>query len=568
MKTPVIAIGLDAADPELLEAWMAAGHLPNLSTLREQGGYGRLTSLEYYKAEVPWTMFLTGCRPETIGYWTAAKYDAASYGVDEVGAYDYAEYPPFYALGDEYRVAVFDVPQTALSKKVNGLQVLAWGAHSPQTPSHSEPPELFEQINAKYGAHPSLHKDHGAWWNESYLKFLQTASKTGIERRVAICRDWLKQERWDLLLTIFGEPHSVGHDLWHVSREDHPLHGKTRAEASFTSDPMLDVFQAIDRGVGELIAAAPEGAYVTVFAVHGSGNNTTDLASMVFLPEFLYRFSFPGKYFFGPGLADGKPAPIITKPRSGGWQNSLWQDYRYVASPVRRFIRNSLPRRVRNSIERIIGPLPTGGVAAPSELMKRGQKLAWQPTSWYRPLWPKMKAFALPSFSEGYVRINLAGREPQGIVAPEDYDALCEELTAELYKLVNPRTGKKIVKKVVRMRDSATDSRPGRPDADLVAIWDDEPADVVDHPKLGRIGPIPYRRSGSHRARGFWAIKGPGIAAGTKFPEADAINLPPTLLELMGASPPGHLDGEAMLKRSAVVSCWQPAARKPASAAG
>ena len=257
MKTPVVAIGLDAADPELLEAWMAAGHLPNLSKLREQGGYGRLKNLEYYKAETPWTMFLSGCYPEKIDYWTPVKFFEGSYKADEIGAYDFVEYPPFYALGDDFRVAVFDVPQTALSNRVNGLQVLAWGAHSPQTPSHSEPPELFDEINAKYGEHPSLHKDHGAWWNESYLKFLHAASRTGIERRVAICREWLRQERWDLLLTIFGEPHSIGHDLWHVSREDHPLHGKTAAGRSFSSDPVLDVFRSIDRGIGELIAAAP-----------------------------------------------------------------------------------------------------------------------------------------------------------------------------------------------------------------------------------------------------------------------------------------------------------------------
>ena len=91
MKTPVIAVGLDAADPELLEGWMAAGHLPNLKKLREQGGYGRLTNLEYYKAETPWTSFLSGCRPDTIGYWTPVKFFEGSYQADEIEAYDFIE---------------------------------------------------------------------------------------------------------------------------------------------------------------------------------------------------------------------------------------------------------------------------------------------------------------------------------------------------------------------------------------------------------------------------------------------------------------------------------------------
>ena len=456
MKTSVVAIGLDAADPELLETWMAAGHLPNLSKLREQGGYGRLKNLEYYKAETPWTMFLSGCYPEKIDYWTPVKFFEGSYKADEIGAYDFDEYPPFYALGDDFRVAVFDVPQTALSKRVNGLQVLAWGAHSPQTPSHSEPPELFDEINVKYGEHPALHKDHGAWWNESYLKFLHAASRTGIERRVAICRDWLRQERWDLLLTIFGEPHSIGHDLWHVSREDHPLYGKTAAGRSFASDPVLDVFRSIDQGIGELIAAAPENAYVTVFAVHGCGHNTTDLGSMVFLPEFLYRFNFPGRYIIAPGKANGHVPPVITNPKGSSWQNNLWQNYRYVANPVRRFLRLVLPRRIRNPLEKLFGALPSGGAISPAELIRRGEKVGWQPTMWFSPLWPKMRAFALPSFSEGYIRINLQGREPQGIVAPADYDALCDELIGRAASLGEPahRQGHR--------QESHQDSRLGR----------------------------------------------------------------------------------------------------------
>lgn len=57
MKKPVIAIGLDAADPSLLETWMSQGHLKNLRRLRAQGAYTRLNNLDYYRAETPLTTF-------------------------------------------------------------------------------------------------------------------------------------------------------------------------------------------------------------------------------------------------------------------------------------------------------------------------------------------------------------------------------------------------------------------------------------------------------------------------------------------------------------------------------
>jgi predicted AlkP superfamily phosphohydrolase/phosphomutase len=81
-----------------------------------------------------------------------------------------------------------------------------------------------------------------------------------------------------------------------------------------------------------------------------------------------------------------------------------------------------------------------------------------------------------------------------------------------------------------------------------VVIWNEEPADVVDHPEFGRIGPVPYRRTGSHRGRGFWAIRGPGIEAGSKLPTAHAVDLTATILSLMNAPLPEYLDGSPIIQ--------------------
>ena len=120
MSAKVIAIGMDAGDPVLLERWMDAGLLPGLAGLRSQGAWGRLVGGDYYRAEAVWTTLLTGCGPERTGYWTALTFEPEAYGVTDRGAYDYAEHPPFYALGDQGRVAAVDVPQARLSPDVNG----------------------------------------------------------------------------------------------------------------------------------------------------------------------------------------------------------------------------------------------------------------------------------------------------------------------------------------------------------------------------------------------------------------------------------------------------------------
>ena len=43
--------------------------------------------------------------------------------------------------------------------------------------------------------------------------------------------------------------------------------------------------------------------------------------------------------------------------------------------------------------------------------------------------WARTRAFSLPSDMTAYVRVNLKGREPEGVVAAgHEYEALCDEL--------------------------------------------------------------------------------------------------------------------------------------------
>jgi predicted AlkP superfamily phosphohydrolase/phosphomutase len=546
MKKPVIAIGLDAADPSLIEQWMDRGHLENISRLREQGTYARLENLDYYRAETPWTTFLTGCSPQKTGYWSPIKFYPETYDAKLVEAYDFKEYRPFYALGDDFRVAVFDMPHAQVVDGVNGIQVMAWGAHSPQGPSASQPASLLQEIIDKHGSHPGLHNDHANCFDRAALERLQGILETGIARRAEICKDLLQQEQWDLFLTIFGETHAAGHFMWHLSQPDHPLY-ETLGEKG-ANDRMLAVFKAIDRAIGEILTAAPEDAHIIVFSAHGMGTNVMDVPSGTFLPEFLYRYSFPGRYGIAKGEAGTPVADPITQCKKNSWAWEVWSS-KDDPNPLRRFLRREAPYRVFKRIEPFLGSSPQPDLVSPQKLNEQSNPMSFQPAEWYKPCWSKMKAFALPSFSEGYVRINLQGREAQGIVAPEDYEAVCDEISQKLYALKDARTGTPMVKRIVRMRQSPSDRDPKLPDADLAVIWQEEyAADTVDSPEYGRIGPVPHFRTGSHRAEGFFIGKGPGIEAGSNLPVSRSFDLTPTILQLMDAPIPAHCEGKSLIE--------------------
>ena len=549
MKKPVIAIGLDAADPKLIEQWMSEGHLPNLSKVREQGIYGRLHnsvnyqggSAEFSSTEPLWVMMATGCLPDKTGFWDTITYAPETYkvGCDPIyGGYDYQEYKPFYALGDDYRVAAFDVPVTRVCSGVNGLQITGWGGHHPFYPSESEPSEILPRIIEQYGNNPVYRKDNGIWWDKNYFNWVTKSVEKSVATRAQICCDILKKDNWDLFITGFGETHTLGHDLYNMSQPDHPLYPYTN-KIDTLGDPMLKGFQQVDRAVGRILDVAPEDSYVVLFAVHGMGANLTDLLSMMLLPEIIYRFNFPGKAALGYGDIDRPAPPIITNKIRNGWSAEVWRQV-YEPNPIKKLWHTWTHKKFLRE--------PKHGLLSPYPLLEKKVELSWMPAFWYSSLWPQMKAFALPAYADGHIRINLKGRDRDGIVEPSEYDALCNEITDVLYRLKDGRSQQSLVKQVVRTRKSPLDNDSKLPDPDLIVVWHEIPTDVVDSPDVGRIGPITYNRPGGHRENGFLLAKGEGITANSDLSTGRAVDIGPTILNLMGAEIPEYFDGKPLLK--------------------
>src|SRR6185295_13718426 len=85
--------------------------------------------------------------------------------------------------------------------------------------------------------------------------------------------------------------------------------------------------------------------------------------------------------------------------------------------------------------------------------------------------WKTTRAFSLPTDQYGWIRVNLAGREAQGIVSPVQYDETCAQLEAMLRALTT-EGGEPLVRDIVRTAACAK-SASGNPLPDLVVHWED-----------------------------------------------------------------------------------------------
>jgi predicted AlkP superfamily phosphohydrolase/phosphomutase len=149
------------------------------------------------------------------------------------------------------------------------------------------------------------------------------------------------------------------------------------------------------------------------------------------------------------------------------------------------------------------------------------------------------------------VRINVAGRDGDGGIALTDFAAVCDELTAMIGQLVATRTGEPAVAEVIRVREEADQGKDLSP-ADLIIRWRDHiTGDVMDHPDLGRVGPVPYFRAGGHAMKGFMLGVGPSFRPDQRLPDVTTQDVTATILDRLGLPKPAHMTGTAIERAAA-----------------
>jgi predicted AlkP superfamily phosphohydrolase/phosphomutase len=530
-RSKVLAIGLDGYEQSLAETLMDAGELPHLAALRDRSARFLLDHGSATRTGLAWEHVSTGKSPDVSGRFSAVDFDTDTYEVWHTGT----SLPPFPAALAA-RTVVFDPPYFDLRKAPNVQGVTNWGAHDPGVERGSRPGDVMEELLARFGDYPARSSMYDIVWGSPEQTLVQ-----GANVRVRAAR-WLLEERcpdWDLGLVVAGELHSAIENLWHGIDPAHPLH--ELPSAADAESGLRAVYRATDSLVGELVSAFPNAA-VVAFAMNGMGPNRSDVASMALLSELLYRHHFFRPLLRVPGSWSDAPRGIPMPDSRVPWSQAVKTWIKQLPEPfdfTRRVAAQVLPENIKRLL-RPAGPEPLhradGIVRLP---------LDWQPSDLYQPYWRSMRYFALPSFYDGRVRINLEGREREGMVSPADYQSVCDEVESLVRSCRDARTGATVVDHVVR-GGGQDPMALGPTESDLVIVWS-AAALGFDHPIHGRMGPLPYRRAGGHTGPyGMAYIAGGGIKTGT-FGVRSSFDVVPTVVSLLGEHLPPGLSGQTLL---------------------
>lgn len=492
---PVVMIGLDAAEVSLIDQWSASGELPNLAAIRERGAWGALEGNAHLFAGGVWPTFYMSRDVPSHGLYHNKLWRPSAMRC-EVPADEWFPAPPFWErLDPALRTAIVDVPMTvARPRPLNGLHLAGWSTHD-VVARGSWPAYLWTELQHEFGA-PAMPAELFGAQSAATLERLRSQLLRATAQTGRLAEKLLKRERWDLFIATFGALHRGGHYLWDQSQID--------GGPPELGGALRELYAAVDRALGQVLTAAPSDARIMVFALHGMGPNSTWADRCT---EMLERIQ--------TGAARA--------PKRG----LMYQAKRKLPWPMVRAVTTRLPHSVQNRLVSL-----------------------WSARMYD---WSTTRVFPLPMDHAGYVRINLRGREPQGIVTPGDeYRAVCDSLADAFMSFRDLATGKPIVAQVHRLDDLAppdADFRDQLPD--LVIEWSDVPVTSspgVVSPRFGEMrwtptGRLPSGRAGNHRSQGWFMAAGEGIAPGSEAPGHRILDLVPTACQWLGADLQHHFAG-------------------------
>ena len=518
-RAQVLMIGLDGFELEIANRLLAQGKLPALKRLKASGATVLLEHGPAKRTGLGWEHISTGRSPDDYQRWSAIDFDPHTYNVAQFPTRS----PPFLD-GLNVSAVVFDPPYFDLVKAQNASGLVNWGAHDPGVAPTSRPRALASEIEDRFGAYPAADWIYGLTWpSVDRTEAMGAAMVAAVEKRSSIAQ-WLLGERfpdWELGMVVLCEYHSVIEAMWHGVDPDHPLHDQPSADGARRS--IEGVYEAGDRMLGALANRFPE-AKLVVFGVHGMGPNNSDVPSMLLLPELLYRDHFGTRLFKEPQWAVTPRGIPVLDPGSG-WEADISSGF-----PPDDRLATRLQRKFASAARRL-------GVRSHSE------SVDWMPAARYRRFWPEMPAFALPSYYDGQIRLNLAGRERDGTVQLMDYDRVCDRLENLLRECTDPITGRGVVEEFVRpRRKNQLELAPS--EADILILWAGTPLGF-SHPRLGKIGPAPFRRTGGHTGPSGVAFfsDSSGLAGVSK---ASSFDVVPTVVSMLGLEPVRGLSGRSM----------------------
>lgn len=402
------------------------------------------------------------------------------------------------------RSLVIDPYEGKAPKTMEGKALCGWQfKHKVTLRRWSIPRGLDRQLDRQFGR-PSLVEEVYGRPSVPYLSRMRDRLLAAPKRAADLVAALLAEERFDLIWITLSSCHIAGH--WFLDPSRLPQGYSDPRMKARIDNTLSDSYAAVDDALSGILASLPPGIDIMVVSPSSMGPSASRTHLL-------------------PGMLQAVLAGKGVEQRSTKGGGALWR------------LRAAIPADFRASVARVLPDQWAMRLAANLEM--RGVD------------WSKTKAFMVPSGDCGYIRLNLAGRERDGIVDPQDADQVLDQIASGLITFRDPDGGT-AVKKVEFVSRAGEDRTRSNPFPDLIVHWSDRlPPHLagVNSAQFGDIPPAGWGsgRTGEHRDDA-WALVIPGSSKmRTPVKSAHIMDIAPTICAVLGVDPEG-LDGQPLLE--------------------
>jgi type I phosphodiesterase/nucleotide pyrophosphatase/tetratricopeptide repeat protein len=379
---PVIFVGLDGADWDLLDDYLVEGVMPNLATLVREGRAGVLTTLHPPLSPLVWTSMMTGVDPLDHGILDFTRFHPKSRMREPITS-DERRVPAVWNMVSDAgrKVAIFGLWATYPAERVEGLMV-SDRLFSYQYAETNPPPGVVYPPDREMWARGALQKadaeidvaamrQYLPWLgeveypslvarNDPFAHPVSALRRILIETRVyhELATAWMSEGRPDLSVVYFQGTDAIGHLFAPYApprQEGIPLLEFER----YSQVPRL-YFAYVDRLLGEYRdLAKARGAVLMIASDHGfrwKEGRPKEFSGLLAATAGRWHRDEGIYVLWGPGIAPG-PAPA---PGAGHLSDST---ARSPAGNVQQVCATLLALLGLPPAEGIAGP-PLGGVVS------------------------------------------------------------------------------------------------------------------------------------------------------------------------------------------------------------
>jgi predicted AlkP superfamily phosphohydrolase/phosphomutase len=454
-------LGVDAASIDLVRANLR--RLPNFRRLIDRGIYQPLQSWGELTSGAVWPSFATGSSPGEHGIYHHIQWNPARMRLQRVGP-DWLGYRPFWQelAAANKKICVVDVPMTFPILGDNALEIVSWASHDRLVPFSCNRPQVERELRRRFSLNP-MGDEIPVAKGTAKLQAIRDRLIDSARQKGELTRWLLGLEAWDLLIAVFGETHRGGHLLW--------APGGDRSQAGPSAD-LLEVYAAVDASLGLIVEEVEKlDATVVLFAVHGMTRDVSRTGTVPLVMDHVNRLY----------QADASPAAGSPGQRS-----------------LMRYLRRVLPAPLQHAIGQLV---PVG---VRDWVVQRATAAGHD--------WSRTPGLALLADRTGYVRLNLKGREAEGILSRQSPDErrYLAMIEAVFRELADAKTGEAIVAEVLP-RSAMFSGARAEFLPDLFVMWrETEGSDRARSDRLGLLPAEPQTgRSGNHTSDGFAVIVSP-----------------------------------------------------------